>query len=602
MTAIKLLPDLLINQIAAGEVVERPAAALKELLENSVDAGSSEISIELIQGGIKQMRVADNGSGIPKNDIALAITRHATSKIFTLEDLQKVTSLGFRGEALASIAAVARLALTSRQADDKHAWRVEAEGGQISALQPAALKVSSGTSVDAQDFFYNTPARRKFLKTDATEFAHCEEAYTRIALARADIAFTLQHNGKTHSHLRKSDAATRIQALLGDEFASAAVWLDEAAANVRLWGMAARPAYSRASRDAQYFFVNGRFVRDKLVAHALREAYRDILHGNRHPAFVLFIDLPPQAVDVNVHPTKTEVRFVDGRALHQFIYHAVNKALAGHRDNRGGETPGGRSPPLPSPHGENGRGGLRPPSNYPAHPPQTPMPFQATTHRAAESTAFYQTLFGEKRKSPTTPDADAECPPLGFALGQLLGVYILAQNAQGLVIVDMHAAHERVVYEKLKAALDQHSLAMQPLLIPVTFHADKLDIATAEENTAILNELGFEIAAISPAALAVRAVPQTLQDADAASLARDVLREIREFGGSQVLTGHRNELLSTMACHSAVRANRILTVPEMNALLREMETTERSDQCNHGRPTWFQMSLADLDKLFMRGK
>jgi len=588
MTAIRLLPDLLINQIAAGEVVERPASALKELLENSLDAGAAEITVQLAQGGIKLIRVADDGSGISRDDLPLALARHATSKITTLEDLQRVASLGFRGEALASIAAVSRLLLTSRTATEKHAWQIQVEGNRYSQPEPAAL--AAGSVVEVHDLYFNTPARRKFLKTEATEFAHCEETFLRLALSRAAIGFTLQHNGKVRHHLRPADAQQRIAAILGQEFIQTAAFIDEQAADLRLWGAAALPAYSRSSRDTQYFFVNGRFVRDKLIAHALREAYRDVLHLERHPAFVLFLEMDPEGVDVNVHPTKTEVRFRDARALHQFIFHAINKALASPQQALAPREPESTSP--------------RTAAAFPVYSRQNTMPLAT----AAQSPAFYQTLFGTDTMPRATAAtaapfvAGAEIPPLGFALGQLLGIYILAQNDRGLIIVDMHAAHERVVYEKLKSALDSHTLSMQPLLIPVTFRADSLEITTAEENGAILRELGFEIVALSPTALAVRALPATLKDADAVQLARAVLREIREFGASQVLTGRRNELLSTMACHTAVRANRMLTVPEMNALLREMEATERSDQCNHGRPTWFEISLADLDKMFMRGK
>lgn len=588
MTAIRLLPDLLINQIAAGEVVERPASALKELLENSLDAGASEITVHLAQGGIKLIRVADDGSGISRSDLPLALARHATSKITTLEDLQKVASLGFRGEALASIAAVSRLLLTSRTAVEKHAWQVQVEGNRYSQLEPAAL--AAGSVVEVHDLYFNTPVRRKFLKTEATEFAHCEETFLRLALSRAAIGFTLQHNGKVRHHLRPADEQQRIAAILGQEFIQTAAFIDEQAADLRLWGAAALPAYSRSSRDTQYFFVNGRFVRDKLIAHALREAYRDILHLERHPAFVLFLEMNPEGVDVNVHPTKTEVRFRDSRALHQFIFHAINKALASPQ-----QTLAPREPESTS---------ARTAASFPVYSRQNTMPLAT----AAQSPALYQTLFGANtaprtpHTTTTPPETETEIPPLGFALGQLLGIYILAQNDRGLVIVDMHAAHERVVYEKLKSALDSHTLSMQPLLIPVTFRADSLEISTAEENDTILRELGFEIVALSPTALAVRALPATLKDADAVQLARAVLREIREFGASQVLTSRRNELLSTMACHTAVRANRILTVPEMNALLREMEVTQRSNQCNHGRPTWFEISLADLDKTFLRGK
>jgi len=586
---IKLLPDQVINQIAAGEVVERPASALKEILENSVDAGAVEINVQLAQGGIKLIRVADNGAGISKNDLPLALTPHATSKINTLEDLQKVASLGFRGEALASIAAVSRLVLASRRLGEKHAWQMRIKGGHLSQPEPAAL--AAGVTVEVRDLYFNTPARRKFLRTEATEFAHCEETFRRIALSRADISFTLQHNGKTRIHLRSTDATQRITEILGEEFGQCSVFLDEQAADLHLYGATALPAYSKSSRDAQYFFVNGRFVRDKLITHALREAYRDVLHLDRHPAYVLFLEMNPDGLDVNVHPAKTEVRFRDSRALHQFIFHTINKSLASPRQESAANNSG-----------TNIKEAI---TSAPAYLRQNTIPLR----RETQSPFFYQNLFGAGIKSQNTSTAatiieraQEEIPPLGFALGQLMGIYILAQNKQGLIIVDMHAAHERVVYEKLKSALDNHTLSMQPLLIPVTFQGDGLDVATAEENKEILSELGFEIAILSPTTLAVRAVPVMLKDADVAKLARDVLSELREFDASQILTSKRNELLSSMACHNTVRANRMLSVPEMNALLREMEATERSDQCNHGRPTWFEISLANLDKMFMRGK
>ncbi|SCY73476.1 DNA mismatch repair protein MutL [Nitrosospira sp. Nl5] len=593
MNAIKLLPDLLIGQISAGEVIGRPASALKEMLENSVDAGATEITVQLFQGGTRLIRVADDGVGISRDDLPLALARHATSKINTLEDLQKVASLGFRGEALASIAAVSRLTLASRRAEENHAWRIHAKGGHLSQAEPLAL--AAGTAVEVHDLYFNTPARRKFLKTEATEFAHCEEAFKRIALSRADIGFTLQHNGTVRRHLRSAEAELRIAAILGDEFGQTSVFVNEQAADLRLWGAAASPSYSRSSRDAQYFFVNGRFVRDKLIAHALREAYRDVLHLDRHPAFALFLEMDAEGVDVNVHPSKAEVKFRDPRALHQFIFHTVNKALASPQ------------PALAPVAAAGNRAATAPLSAY-SHQRTMPLMPAAPAVGAAQSRALYQTLFGADSKLPDASTTAAateekqEAFPLGFALGQLLGIYILSQNDRGLLIVDMHAAHERIVYEKLKSALDNHRLSMQPLLIPATFQAESLDIATAEENSAVLRELGFEISVFSPTMLVVRAVPATLKDADVVKLAHDVLSEIREFGATQALTSRRNELLSTMACHGAVRANRILTVPEMNALLREMEATERSSQCNHGRPTWFEISLSDLDKMFMRGK
>ncbi|MCL4472078.1 MAG: DNA mismatch repair endonuclease MutL [Gammaproteobacteria bacterium] len=587
MSVIRLLPDLLINQIAAGEVVERPASALKELLENSVDAGAGEIGVTLMQGGIKQLRVADDGVGIAGEELALALARHATSKIASLPDLESVNSLGFRGEALASIAAVSRLTLTSRRRGERHAWKVEAAGGVVAGLQPAALE--SGTAVEVLDLYFNTPARRKFLKTEATEYGHCEEMFRRIALSRTDIGFSLQHNSRKVWHLPAGAMERRAATLLGDEFSAAAIVLDERAGNLRLWGMASLPGFTRGGRDAQYFYVNGRFVRDKLIAHAIREAYKDILHHDRHPAFALFLETEPEGVDVNVHPTKIEVRFRDGRAVHQFIFHALNKAL---------------SAPI--------RARQAHASSQPPRPVTSAAPEQAAYTRqqamplgVAERTNLYETLFGRLGKpepGETAQTVEPEIPPLGFALGQLHGVYILAQNAKGMVVVDMHAAHERVTYEKLKTALDGRAVAMQPLLIPVSFHAGVLDVAAAEEHGAALAALGFDIAALSPTTLAVRALPALLADADPVLLARDLLKELHESGAAQVLAERRNELLATLACHGSVRANRKLTVPEMNALLREMEATERADQCNHGRPTWREVTMDELDKLFMRGK
>lgn len=598
MPAIKLLPDQLISQIAAGEVVERPASALKELLENSLDANSTEVSVALLNGGIKQLRVADNGDGVAQDDLALALTRHATSKISTLDDLEAVASLGFRGEALASIASVSRTQLTSRHKGERHAWRIASEGSLISPPEPAAL--DAGTIVEVQDLYFNTPARRKFLKTENTEFAHCEEAFRRVALSRPDVAFLLQHNGRALTRLQVADPERRFAEVLGNDFAGEAISVDESAGSMRLWGMAAKPTFSRGARDTQYVYVNGRFVRDKLIAHAIRQAYQDVLHHDRHPAFVLFLELDPTLVDVNVHPSKTEVRFRDGQSVHRFIFHALHKALA---------TPAGASMQAEQPSFV----AQEPVSRYPTF--QANMNFQAQ-----QPQDFYKVLFGgreempEQREfaSPVCYAAELEeaqqAPeyPLGFAIAQLHGVYVLAQNKQGLIVVDMHAAHERIMYEKLKNALDQREVPMQPLLIPVSFNADRLEVATVEEQLASnggnLHKLGFDIAVLSPTTLAVRAIPVMLQGADAVALARDVLRDLREFGASRALTERRNELLGTMACHAAVRANRSLTIPEMNALLRDMEATERSGQCNHGRPTWFQVTMSELDKMFMRGK
>ena len=588
MPTIRLLPDLLISQIAAGEVVDRPASALKELLENSLDAGATEISTQLVDGGIRQIRVADNGSGIAKEELPLALARHATSKIGSLEDLEGVASLGFRGEALASIAAVSHFSLTSRAAGSAHAWKVQASGNAISAPEPAA--VAAGSIVEASDLYFNTPARRKFLRSPQTEFAHSEETFRRLALSRPDVRFVLTHNSRAQWHLQTASPHERIHALLGEEFAAASLPVSVESAGLRLHGLAAQPAYSRSSRDAQYVFVNGRFVRDKMLAHAVREAYHDVLHHDRHSAYVLFLELDPALVDANVHPTKIEVRFRDARGMHQFVFHALQKALSA---TRAGRASVGK--PAPSPAAFRVDGGF---SRQPG--------IDLLTNEPA---AFYATLFGAAGTAtvalPGYPSVsmptDAE-HPLGFALAQLSGIYVLAQNKNGLVVIDMHAAHERIVYEKLKNALDDDGIPTQQLLIPATLTASALEVATAEENPATLSRLGFELAVIAPNALAVRSVPMTLVQADSAQLARDVLSEIAEFGGSRVLAERQNEMLSTMACHAAVRANRALTIPEMNALLREMEATERSGQCNHGRPTWFQVTIGELDRMFMRGR
>ncbi|MDR3392556.1 MAG: DNA mismatch repair endonuclease MutL [Sulfuriferula sp.] len=605
MSAIQLLPDLLISQIAAGEVVERPASALKELLENSLDAGATEIRIHLELGGTQLIRVADNGVGIDQAQLELALTRHATSKIASLEDLECVASLGFRGEALASIASVARVRLASRTPASQHAFEIRADGTAPGESQPTAL--AAGTTIEVRDMFFNTPARRKFLKSAATEYAHCDETFRRVALARPDVAFSLHHNDRAQQHLRAHSAAERIAALLGEDFTHAAVEIAEIAAGLSLHGMSALPAYSRASRDAQYIFVNGRFVRDKLLAHALRQAYSDVLHNDRHPAYCLFLTLDPATVDVNVHPAKTEVRFRDGRAVHQFLYHAINKALAG----RAGDNPAAHAqldstvaytaqPFNTSAYSSPAQPAVAARPGYSPHY-QTAMPLGV-----AQPAGFYDLMTRDiPSASPITSAtevAGTQSHPLGYAVGQIHGVYVLAQNQAGLVLVDMHAAHERIMYEKLKTALDHKTIASQPLLIPVAINADALDVAAAAEHADTLAAMGFEIAPLSPTSLAIRAVPQLLQHVDPDQLARDLLRELRESGASRVLTEQRNALLGTLACHSAVRANRQLSITEMNALLRDMEITERANQCNHGRPTWFQISLAELDKMFMRGK
>ncbi|HEY8888342.1 MAG TPA: DNA mismatch repair endonuclease MutL, partial [Gallionella sp.] len=536
----------------------------------------------------------DNGNGIARDELPLALMRHATSKIASLDDLQQVASMGFRGEALASIAAVAQLALTSRTGADTHGWKVEAIDGRLS--EPVPANHAQGTTVEIREIYFNTPARRKFLKSEATEFAWCEEAFKRIALSRPDVAFSLQHNGRTIWQLSASHgeqaALKRVAALLGDEFGHAAVPVSRSAANLSLQGLAALPAYSRASRDAQYFFVNGRFVRDKVASHALRQAYQDILHHQRHPAFVLFLELPPEQVDVNVHPAKSEVRFRESQGIHQFIFHTLQQALA--VPASGQDT---RAPALQQ--------------NPPFIPTQQTMRLGVAERDAAYRLWEVQTQSENQGAQYSAPTYSLPLPPntlpqdefpLGFALAQLSGVYILAQNAQGLIVVDMHAAHERIVYEKLKTSLDAEQIATQPLLIPVSFYADALEVATVEAEQDALRKLGFDIAPLSPNTLAVRAMPVMLKQSEAEAAAHDVIDELREFGASRAMTERRDELLSSLACHGAVRANRILSITEMNALLREMEQTERSGQCNHGRPTWFQVTLAELDKMFMRGQ
>jgi DNA mismatch repair protein MutL len=621
MANILLLPDLLINQIAAGEVIERPASALKELLENSLDAGASEIAVYLEAGGVKLLRVRDNGCGIASEQLHLALMRHATSKITSLEELQRVASMGFRGEALASMAAVAQIRLTSRSADAAHAWQIETMDGTQSITAPAAHE--QGTSIEMRELYFNTPARRKFLKSENTEFAWCEEVFKRIALSRPDVAFSLQHNNRVVWQLASHQLAQRISAIFGAEFSQNAVPVERQLANLCLYGIAALPAYSRSSRDEQYFFVNGRFVRDKVLMHSVRQAYQDILHHQRHAAFVLFLDLPPEQVDVNVHPAKSEVRFRESQGIHQFVFHTLQEALSNPKTGTGPKILSESEESFPRRHlsGENinmpdssltegqpvlslSKGG----NNHSAYLQQR-IPFTVSQQQATYRLWEVQSGAREEERDnsgvnlPAFPFTLAASEHhLGYAIAQLSGIYILAQNENGLIVVDMHAAHERIVYEKLKTALDGQQLATQPLLIPVTFHAEALEVATAEEEQKALSTLGFDLAPLSPTTLAIRAMPAMLKQVHAEAAAREVLHELREFGASRALTERRNQLLATLACHSAVRANQQLSLPEMNSILREMEQTERADQCNHGRPTWFQISLKELDAMFMRGQ
>ena len=619
MPTIARLPDLLISQIAAGEVVERPASVLKELLENSLDAGSKAIQIHLEEGGVKLIRITDDGCGIAKDELALALTRHATSKIATLDDLECVATLGFRGEALASVASVARLQLTSRERGAAHAWKLRGEPD--TAPEPAALM--AGTVVEMRDLYYNTPARRKFLKSESTEFAHCADAVRRVALTRPDVAISLSHNGRSLFQLAPGAQEKRIGDILGEEFISAARSIAADAGPIRLHGLAIDPTRAGEAKDGQYVFVNGRFVRDKIVSHALREAYRDVLHGSRQPAVCLFVEIDPSLVDVNVHPAKTEVRFRDSRAVHQFVFHAIQRSLAAPVQAESTVALVERTPiAVPT----------SPSSNRPAFQTAYIPPRQQSLGVAEPAAAAYlafakaaqqvenhsvvrpestvQFAAAPTRSPPpttapagdTTQAAAQESPPLGYALAQLHGIYILAQNARGLILIDMHAAHERILYEKLKTAFDNRQIATQNLLIPAVFSADALDIAAVEEHAEALEELGFAIASLGPNQLGVRTVPALLQGGDPASLARSLIADLREHGITQLVTARRNELLATMACHGAVRARRQLSIPEMNALLRQMEETERAGQCNHGRPTWTELSLDQLDKLFMRGQ
>ncbi len=602
--AIQALPNQLVNQIAAGEVIERPASVVKELLENALDAGAHTVRIVLEDGGVKRISIADDGYGIPAAELPLALLRHATSKIRSLAELEAVTTLGFRGEALASIASVAELCITSRTANAPHATCIDAHTG---ALTPAAG--GGGTTIEVRELYFNTPARRKFLKSAQTEFGHCLETIRRMALARPDVAISVLHNGRAVEHWNASEPATRVTNILGEAFGAASLPLDEHAGPLTLVGYAGLPTASRGRADQQYFFVNGRFVRDKLLTHAVRAAYEDVLHGDRYPSYVLFLDLPPEIVDVNVHPSKIEVRFRDSRSIHQFIFHALQRALARHAGEPVQTAEGSEPPAPPEP---------LPQTSAPGHTWQR-QPEAQRTLPVAQPLARYDAFFdhaapafqpaGTRPLEAREPQPDNVAgtiiddeQPLGFALGQVHGIYVLAQNARGLVIVDMHAAHERILYEQFKRALADRAIAVQTLLLPLSMQASPVEIGTVTDEREALDALGFDLAVLSPTTLAIRAVPALLKDADLSALARAVLADLHAFGGSRVLTEHQHALLGTLACHHAVRAHRRLTLDEMNALLRQMETTERADQCNHGRPTWQQLSLAELDRLFLRGQ
>ena len=646
MSSIQFLPSHLINQIAAGEVVERPANALKEIVENSLDAGATQINVEIAGGGIKLLRVCDNGCGMEADDLPLALSRHATSKIKSLADLEHVKSMGFRGEGLASIASVSRLTLTSRTAHNAHAHQIRAADGVLGEVAAAAHPV--GTTVEIAELFFNTPARRKFLKSENTEYAHCATMLERLALANPAVSFSLKNNGKTVFDYPAQPLSERVASIMGAAFQAASLPIDCQAGEMALRGFVSKPTFAQGKSDKQFFFVNNRFVRDKVMLHALKQAYRDVLHNQITPAFVLFLDLPPEQVAVNVHPTKTEIRFRDSQAVHQMIFHSLNKALAETRadvtesvSNAGAllqqrfaprpNLPANPAAPDETPflgslkaEGFNGMETEIPAANaFSSSPKSAPMPYQAAARAPQQrplslnenraALRAYAELYRDDDDLPAfAPPAQADgqpdrqpenAYPLGFAIAQLLGIYVLAQAADSLILVDMHAAAERVNYEKMKAQRSASgSLKTQMLLIPVAFEASHAELAACADYAAELAQYGLDLADSGNGQIAVRAVPQMLGKADVAELARDVLRELAAVGSSQTIEAKENQILSTMACHGSIRAGRQLTLPEMNALLRDMEATPRSNQCNHGRPTWVKLTLADLDGLFLRGQ
>ncbi|MBB5207001.1 DNA mismatch repair endonuclease MutL [Chiayiivirga flava] len=610
---IQTLPDTLIDQIAAGEVVERPASAVKELIENALDAGATRIDVELEEGGMRLIRIRDDGSGIPADELALALSRHATSKIASLDDLEQVTTMGFRGEALPSMASVSHFAIVSRPASQAHAMRIESDGGKLQAAQPA--QHPPGTTIEVRDLFYNVPARRRFLKAERTEFGHIEELLRAFALARMDIELRVTHNGKQVRSYRASgsddERLRRLGEALGADFPAQSLALAHDGAGLRLSGWVGLPTTARSQADQQYFFVNRRLVRDRVVTHAVRQAYADVLYHGRHPAYVLFLDIDPVRVDVNVHPAKTEVRFRDSRLVHDFLFRSLHQALAGARAGAaGGEALGGVVPAAAA-NAPAFEGTQRSPAGI-AHPLAgmvAPQPYAmrqgSMSLPVREQIGAYAALYGAARNDATAPapaDTGDGAPPLGYALAQLHGIFVLAENAAGLVLVDMHAAHERISYERLKTAQDGEGIRAQPLLVPLTLAVSEREAQCAEERREALAALGFEIDRSGPQSLTIRGIPALLDGVDARRLALDVLSDLIEHGSTRRIEEQRNALLSTMACHASVRANRRLTLPEMNALLRDMETTERSGQCNHGRPTWVQLSRQELDRLFLRGR
>ncbi len=600
---IRQLPPQLINQIAAGEVIERPASVAKELLENSLDAGARAISIDVEQGGIKRIRIRDDGSGIPADELPLAFARHATSKIGSLDDLEHIRSLGFRGEALPSIASVSRIEMTSAVAGENNGWRYRLDGGQPVG-EPEPCPHPPGTTVDVRDLFYNVPARRKFLRTEKTEFGHLEQLVRRLALSHFGVSFELSHNGRQLFRLPPATEQALQQRRVGEVFGSAFVeqslFFDESGAGLRLWGWIGLPTFSRSQADMQYFYVNQRMIRDKLVTHAVRQGYQDVLYHGRHPAYVLFLELDPALVDVNAHPTKHEVRFRESRLVHDFIFRTLKRVIG---DIRPGEA---ASPARPEVQLESVPVQQSAPlaeSSPSAGGWQSPPP---ATGQVAEQLVGYGQLAAAAASLPAHRIDEAveaaEGPPLGYALAQLHGIYIVAQNQKGMVLVDMHAAHERITYERLKQSWQEDGLKLQPLLLPLTIRVSRREADLVESSAELLRSLGMELDRAGDESIVVRAVPTLLKEADVEQLVRDVLADLLEKGSSTRIEEAQNELLSTMACHGSVRANRQLTIAEMNALLRDMERTERSGQCNHGRPTWMQFTIDQLDKLFQRGE
>ncbi len=628
---IKILDARLANQIAAGEVVERPASVVKEALENSLDAGATRIDIDIDAGGSKLIRIRDNGTGIQAEDLSLALARHATSKITSIDDLEAVSTLGFRGEALASIASVARLSLTSNSVESPSEGLCATSEGRDMAVSIKPAPHPRGTSLEVRDLFYNTPARRKFLRTEKTEFGHIEEVIKRQALSRPEVSFQLRHNGRSvHHWVAATDergVAQRVMGVCGQPFMEQAVPIERVAGDLSLRGWVGLPTFSRSQADLQYFFVNGRVIRDKLISHAIKQAYRDVLFHGRHPAFVLFLELDPARVDVNVHPTKHEVRFRDGREIHGFIFSTLNRALAAVRPeirtedsscvpdsgpaDTGGSSPWQGSLGIATPGIQEGAYSAAQASALERlyASPVNASPVNANA-LAGDGTGFdygagaaANGLSDGQRNTPTIEEAGPEdIPPLGFALAQVHGVFILAQNAVGMVLVDMHAAHERITYERLKQMRDDTGIRRQPLLVPQSIAVSSREVAVASELQQVLQELGLVVDAAGEEQLVIREIPIALSGGDVETMVRDVLSDLVAYGSSDRLAAHMDELLSTMACHGSVRANRRLTVPEMNALLRAMEVTERSGQCNHGRPTWVQLTMAELDKLFLRGQ